>query len=275
MSLEIRNLAAGYSGNFVLRDLELTVNRGEVLTLIGPNGCGKSTLLKIMGRQLRPRAGYCCFDGIPVHCWHSRKLAQRLATLPQNHRAPEDMTVEELVGCGRFPHRRSGFAFRSEDRIIIKDALAATRLTELRLRTVNTLSGGERQRAWIALTLAQQPEILLLDEPTTFLDVCCQFEILELIRQLNRELGLTVIMVLHDLNLAARCSDRIATVSDGRIRHCGTPAEILQPTVLRDVFQVDCEIVRAADGIPCFIPVGSCRPAKSKEENHENSDPLP
>ena len=206
MKLEIRDLCAGYSGKRVLDSISLLVEKGEILTLIGPNGCGKSTLLKTIGRILRPQSGCVLLDGKAVHSMNTAALAKQMALLPQTHSAPEDLTIEQLVRYGRFPHRKGFGGLCPHDCEVVENVLAMTRLDVLRNRLLSTLSGGERQRAWIAMTLAQEPEVLLLDEPTTFLDVCCQFEVLELIRMLNRKLNLTILMVLHDLNLAARCS---------------------------------------------------------------------
>lgn len=259
MKLEIRHLCAGYSGKRILDDISLTVEKGEILTLIGPNGCGKSTLLKTIGRILRPQSGCVLLDGKSVHSMNTAALAKEMALLPQSHSAPEDLTVEQLVRYGRFPHRKGFGGLSAYDCEVVEKILLMTRLDALRNRFLSTLSGGERQRAWIAMTLAQEPEVLLLDEPTTFLDVCCQFEILELIRMLNRKLNLTIIMVLHDLNLAARCSHRLAAVKDARIFCCGTPAELMRPEVLEKVFEIKAEIIDGPDHIPCFVPVASCK----------------
>lgn len=259
MKIEVCGLDAGYSGKRVLNNISLAVEKGEILTLIGPNGCGKSTLLKTVGRILLPQKGCVLLDGKAVHSMNTAELAKQMALLPQTHSAPEDLTVEQLVRYGRFPHRKGLCGLGEHDRGVVEDVLRMTRLEPLRNRYLSTLSGGERQRAWIAMTLAQEPEVLLLDEPTTFLDVCCQFEVLELIRALNRKLNLTIIMVLHDLNLAARCSHRLAAVKDSGVRYCGTPAEIIRPEVLRDIFEINAEIIDGPDHIPCFIPVASCK----------------
>ena len=259
MKLEMEGLTAGYGGKRVLDGISLSVKKGEILTLIGPNGCGKSTLLKTVGRILRPQGGCMLLDGKSVHSMNTAELAKQMALLPQTHSAPEDLTVEQLVRYGRFPHRKVFCGLDSHDCEVVENVLGMTRLEGLRKRNLSTLSGGERQRAWIAMTLAQEPEVLLLDEPTTFLDVCCQFEVLELIRMLNRTLNLTILMVLHDLNLAARCSHRLAAVKNARIRYCGPPAEIIRPEVLEDVFEIKAEIIDGPDHIPCFIPVASCK----------------
>lgn len=255
MKLEICELTAGYGTLQVLESLNLEVPEGKIVTLLGANGSGKSTLLKTVGRLLKPRCGTVLLDGQSVHAGDTRELARQLAVLPQLHQAPEHLTVEELVKLGRFPHRREA----GRDRAAVERALQLTRLERLRHRTLGTLSGGERQRAWIALTLAQEPRVLLLDEPTTYLDIRGQFEVLELVRQLRDELALTVLMVLHDLNLAARVSDCLVTLKDGRIHRFGTPREVLTVAELRAVFGVEALIALDETGIPNCIPVGAVR----------------
>ena len=256
MKLEAKKISVGYGGNIVLNELDLTVETGEILTLIGPNGCGKSTLLKTLGRLLKPSHGAVTLNGQDVHRFNTAKLARIMAMLPQSHHISEDLTVEELAGYGRFPHRKQFRPFTAIDRVAVENALNLTQLQNLRKRSINTLSGGERQRAWIAMTLAQEPKLLMLDEPTTFLDVRCQCEVMEIIHKLNHDLKLTVIMVLHDLNLAARCSTRMATVGEGRITRIGTPQQIMTSEILRATFGVEAEIHHEASGHPYFIPTG-------------------
>lgn len=259
MKLEVQALRAGYGAKIVLEDVSFSVPSGSITTLLGPNGCGKSTLLKVVGRTLKPFAGTVLLDGHPVGRYKTGELAKVLAILPQLHHASGEFSVEELVAFGRYPHRGFNPVLSARDREAIDRALAMTRMTEFRRRRIGTLSGGERQRAWIAMTLAQEPKMLLLDEPTTFLDICCQFEIIEMVRLLNRECGITVVMVLHDLNLAARCSDRLVLLKDRGIRYSGAPAEIMEPGVLRDVFEIEPEINIARDGTFYCLPVGSTR----------------
>ena len=263
MKLDIAELCAGYGSKRVIDQLSLSIASGEILTFIGPNGCGKSTLLKTLARILKPQGGTVLLDGKNVHTMNTALLAKRLAVLPQIHAAPGDVTVRNLVEFGRFPHHGSWRAPSVHDREVVERILAMTRLTELASRRIANLSGGERQRAWIAMTLAQEPEVLLLDEPTTFLDVCCQFEVIELVRRLKSELGITVVMVLHDLNLAARCSDRLAAIRDRRIFRVGTPCEILTPAFLREVFHIEARVMLDEDGVPFFLPSGSCREVRS------------
>ena len=268
MRLELQELAAGYGKKIILDGVSLEAPEGKILTLLGPNGCGKSTLLKTIGRLLRPRGGAVLLDGKSIHQLDTAKLARDLAILPQLHHAPADLSVRQLVSCGRFPHRKGFGPPGKHDTKVVDHVLEQTRLTGLAHRPLATLSGGERQRAWIAMTLAQEPNLLLLDEPTTFLDICCQFEIIELVRELNRELGITVVMVLHDLNLAARCSHLLAAIRDGKLRYAGSAEEILRPEILREIFEIEAKVVTGADGLPYCIPVGSCR----REEREEGKE---
>ena len=259
MNLEVKELRGGYGAKLVLDGIDFEVDPGSVVTLLGSNGCGKSTLLKMIGRILTPKSGSVLLDGKAIGQYDSAELARKMAILPQLHHAPGDLTVAELTAFGRFPHKRGRIGLNAHDREMIGDALQMTRLYDLRNRPVGTLSGGERQRAWIAMTLAQEPEILLLDEPTTFLDVCCQFEITELIRKLNRERGITVLMILHDLNLAAGCSDRLIMLKDRRIYCSGAPGEVLTVPNLRAVFGIEAKIIPNETGVPYCLAVGSVR----------------
>ena len=258
MKIEACDLTVGYDAGPVIEHLALSVFPGSVITLIGANGSGKSTLLKTLARILRPSGGAVHLDGKLLTAYGNAALARKLAVLPQLNTAPEDLTVADLVGYGRFPHRRFLRGMSEHDHRVVARVIKLTHLEKLRERPVTSLSGGERQRAWLALTLAQEPEILLLDEPTTFLDVCHQFETIDLITRMNQVLGLTIVMVLHDLNLAARCSHRIVAIKDKRIFREGTPAEIITEEVLREVFNIRAQIISGTDGIPYFIPIGSC-----------------
>ena len=259
MKLEVKELCGGYGAKLVLDGIDFEVEPGSVVSLLGANGCGKSTLLKMIGRILSPKSGTILLDGKSIRQFDTAELARRMAILPQLHHAPGDLTVAELVSCGRFPHKKGMPGLTQHDREMIEDALKMTRMDSMRDRPVGTLSGGERQRAWIAMTLAQEPKLLLLDEPTTFLDICCQFEIAELIRKLNRERGITVLMILHDLNLAAGCSDRLIMLKDRKIFCSGTPADVLTPENLRAVFGIESKIIPMDNGIPYCIAVGSAR----------------
>lgn len=252
------NLAAGYAQTPLLRDLNLSVPDGKVTVLIGPNACGKSTLLKTMARLLPAQGGRVMLDGRSIHSVPTRQLAQQLGLLPQTPIAPEGITVAELVGRGRHPHRRAFRRWSDADYQAVSDALEATNIASLATRTVDELSGGQRQKAWIAMALAQQTDILFLDEPTTYLDIAHQLEILELLRRLNQQKSVTIVMVLHDLNLAARYGDYLIAMSDGAVQASGTPAEVLTCDVVRRVFGLEAQILEdPVTGTPLMVPIGS------------------
>jgi ABC-type cobalamin/Fe3+-siderophores transport system ATPase subunit len=230
-------------GSAVVDGIELELVPGRITALVGPNGSGKSTLLRALARVLRPTTGLVLLDGRELHAQPSRHVARRLALLPQDATLPEGVTVRQLVELGRQPHiARLGF-LRRADHDAVSWALAVAGLTEFADRRVDTLSGGERQRAWLALALAQQTPVLLLDEPTTYLDVRHQLDVLELVRRLNRDHGLTVCWVLHDLNAAAAFSDRMVWLREGRIVAQGTPDELLTPELVRRTFDVEATVV--------------------------------
>jgi len=231
-----------YDKKNVVSDFDFTVRPGEIVSLIGPNGSGKSTVLKAIARLMKCSYGVVHLDGRDIYKLPTREVATKLSILSQVHTSPPDFTVRELVSYGRIPHQKWYETLNSEDREIVEWAIAQTRLEQFADRTVNSLSGGERQRAWIALALAQRPQVLLLDEPTTFLDICHQIEVLELVKELNATLGLTVIMVLHDMNHAAAYSHRLVVIKDGRKVAEGTPCHVLTPALLRDVYNVQAEI---------------------------------
>ena len=222
---------------------------------MGPNGCGKSSLLRTLSRGVMPQKGHALLDGRDVRHYKRRELARRIAMLPQIHGAPADMDVRTLVGYGRHPYLKPGGRMSPADREIVEQALRDTHMDHLADRSMSTLSGGEQQRAWIAMTICQEPEILILDEPTTFLDVSHQMEILETVRQLNIERGITVVMVLHDLNLAARYSDALFAIKDGVIYRDGPPDEVMTQTFIYQIFGVESHIYRdEINGCPYFIP---------------------
>lgn len=243
MTLSAERLVLGYRGpaspRTIVPELSLSLSRGAIHCLVGPNGCGKSTLLKALAGVLTPLSGRVCLEGRELAQWGHRPLARRLALLPQNPEAPEDITVRQLVAHGRFPHQGLFGRSSAADRAAVADALALTGMAGLQNREFQALSGGERQRAWVALALAQQADYLLLDEPTTFLDIGHQLEVLSLLRQLNRDRGLTVAMVLHDLNQASEYADRLLVMDQGRLQADGKPAEVLTPALLRRVFGID------------------------------------
>ncbi len=253
--LEARGLRLAYGRRTVVEGIDLAVRPGECVVLAGPNGSGKSTLLRAFARLLRPTGGAVLLDGRSLAEWPPRTLARRLAVLPQEPQSPGDLTVEQLVSLGRHPHQTFLGLPSAADHAAVQEALACTRLTELAERPVQALSGGERQQVWIALTLAQEPEILLLDEPTAFLDMAHGLTVLDLVRRLNHERGLTVMMALHDLSQAARFADRIVLLRHGRIVADGPPGSVLTPDRIGAVFDVEAEIVRTPEGLPVVVPL--------------------
>jgi iron complex transport system ATP-binding protein len=250
------NLALHYDSVVVASDLSIEVPDGEVSVLIGPNGSGKSTLLRALARLLKPKDGAVVLDGKEIDEYSTKEVARRLAILPQVLISPEAITVEELVAYGRFPQRRSIAGLRDEDREAIEWAMRVTNMLELRDRPVDQLSGGQRQRAWIALVLAQGTDLILLDEPTTFLDIAYQLEVLELLKHLNEAEGKTIVMVLHDINMACEYAHKLFALRDGQMVAQGAPREVLTGELIRQVFQIDAHIVEhPTSGAPMCIPI--------------------
>jgi iron complex transport system ATP-binding protein len=257
ISLIIEQLTLGYGDRAVIENLDLLVPPGKVTVIVGANACGKSTLLRSMSRLLTPRSGHVLLDGTDVHRIPAKQLARTLGLLPQSPVAPEGITVADLVGRGRHPHQGMFSRWSTADDIAVADALDATDTAELADRPVDELSGGQRQRVWIAMALAQQTDLLLLDEPTTFLDVSHQLEVLDLLTDLNRARGTTIVMVLHDLNLAARYADHLIALADGTMHASGSPAEVLTEETVRAVFGLDSQvIIEPTSGKPLMLPIG-------------------
>ncbi|MGW5865179.1 ABC transporter ATP-binding protein [Streptomyces sp. NPDC055239] len=255
--LTAEGLTLGYGDRTVIDSLDLTVPPGQITGIVGANACGKSTLLRSMSRLLAPRAGRVVLDGKEVHRLPAKELARTLGLLPQSPVAPEGITVGDLVGRGRHPHQGVLSRWSAKDDAAVAAALEATRTTPLMDRAVDELSGGQRQRVWIAMALAQQTDLLLLDEPTTFLDASHQIEVLDLLTDLNRSRGTTIVMVLHDLNLAARYSDHLIALADGRPHATGAPADVLTEESVRAVFGLDSRIVEdPVSGKPLMLPIG-------------------
>ena len=255
--LKASGLHLGYAEREIVTDLNLTVPPGKLSVIVGANACGKSTLLRGFARLLSPSKGAVYLDGKPIHQMPTRDVATLLGVLPQSPIAPDAITVADLVGRGRYPHQGWFRRWTAEDDVAVADALAATDTSELADRTVDELSGGQRQRVWIAMALAQQTDFLLLDEPTTFLDINHQVEVLDLLTDLVRDLGRTVIVVLHDLNLACRYADHLIAMKAGRIIAEGRPVDVMTEEVVQDVFGMTARIlVDPVSQTPMIIPIG-------------------
>lgn len=236
-------ITLGYGDRVVVDELDLSVASGRITAIVGANGCGKSTLLRALARLIPARSGAVLLDGQAIHRLPSKTVARTLGLLPQGPVAPEGIAVADLVGRGRHPHQKLLATWSARDYEAVAAALEATGIADLADRPVDELSGGQRQRAWIAMALAQETDILLLDEPTTFLDVAHQVEVLDLLTDLNRSRGTTIVMVLHDLNLAARYADELVAVRGGRVHAIGSPSEIVTAQLVRDVFGLESRII--------------------------------
>ncbi|MBD3551307.1 ABC transporter ATP-binding protein [Streptomyces sp. SP18CM02] len=255
--LTAEGLTLGYGDRTVVDSLDLAVPPGRITVIVGANACGKSTLLRSMSRLLAPRKGRVVLDGKEVHRLPAKELARTLGLLPQSPVAPEGITVSDLVGRGRHPHQSVFSRWNEKDDAAVAAALEATHAEPLAERAVDELSGGQRQRVWIAMALAQQTDLLLLDEPTTFLDASHQIEVLDLLTDLNRSRGTTIVMVLHDLNLAARYADHLIALAGGGLHASGTPAEVLTEETVRAVFDLDSRIIEdPVSGRPLMLPIG-------------------
>lgn len=254
--LRVQQVSLAYDSRSVVTDLDLQVPPGEVTVIVGANGCGKSTLLRGMARLLKPVSGQVLLDDDVVHTLPARQVARVLGILPQSPVAPETITVADLVARGRYPHQHWFRQWSASDESAVATALARTDTLHLADREVDSLSGGQRQRVWIAMALAQDPQVLLLDEPTTFLDVSHQLDVLDLLRALNTERGTTVVMVLHDLNLAARYADQLVVMQHGRVLATGTPAQVVTPAVVQEAFALTAQVIDdPVTGTPMVVPV--------------------
>ncbi|RAR41224.1 ABC transporter ATP-binding protein [Paenibacillus sp. MDMC362] len=273
-TLEAKGLGLSYGGDFIFENLDLTVPIGKITVFIGSNGCGKSTLLRSMARLLKPQRGSVVLNGADIASLSTKDVARKLAILPQGPTAPEGLTVMQLVKQGRYPYQSWLRQWSREDEEAVTAALASTGLTELADRTVDSLSGGQRQRAWIAMTLAQETPLILLDEPTTYLDLTHQIEVLDLLYELNVQEQRTIVMVLHDINLACRYADHIVAIRDGSIKAKGAPGEIINSELMQTVFQLPCEIIPdPLYGTPMCVPRGKGMRRPFKQELAEPKQP--
>lgn len=256
MFFGFKDVSVKYGKKPVLNDVTVDFPEGKIITLIGKNGCGKSSLLKTVSKAVIPSTGTPVYMDKPLKEYKNKLLAKEIAYLPQVHSSPPDIDVKTLVSYGRFPYLKTGRGLTKEDGEAIEEAISFTGLTPYKDRIVSSLSGGERQRAWIAMTVCRRPKVLILDEPTTYLDISYQVEVLELVKRLNEEKGVTIIMVLHDLNLAARYSDFLYVIKDGGIYLSGKPAEVLTEQNIKDVFEIEADVFEdKKNGCPFFIPL--------------------
>lgn len=255
--LAASGVTAGYNGRPVIREVDLTIPHNKINVIIGANGCGKSTLLKTFSRLIRPSGGQIMLNGKAVSSLPAKQAAQIMGLLPQSPTVPDGIKVADLVARGRFPYRRLLKSMTSEDFEAVEEAMDIMGISALADHSVDELSGGQRQRVWIALALAQQTDILLLDEPTTFLDISYQVEILDLLTDLNRRRGTTIVMVLHDINLSSRYADYLFAMRDGSLTACGTPQDIITPQLIKDTYGLDCIVIEdPVSASPFIIPMG-------------------
>lgn len=257
-----QDLTLGYGSHTVAEQLSVTLPEGELTVMIGPNACGKSTLLKALGRIIQPNQGQVILDGQAIANYSTKKVAQRLGLLPQNSTAPNGITVADLVARGRYPHQSLFGGWRNEDRLAVQQAMAATDVSHLADHAVEALSGGQRQRVWIAMVLAQKTPLLLLDEPTTWLDITHQIELMELLTELNQQHGRTLVVVLHDLNHACRYATHLIAMRDGKIIAQGKPKDIVTPELIEQVYGLPSLVITdPVAGTPMIVPLGR-RPKK-------------
>ena len=255
--LSAERITLAYGDRTVIEGLDLAIAPGKVTAIVGANGCGKSTLLRALARLLPPRDGQVILDGKALHLRPSKEIARLLGLLPQRPVAPEGIVVADLVGRGRHPHQKMLARWTARDYEAVADALAATGVADLADRSVDELSGGQQQRVWIAMALAQETDVLLLDEPTTFLDVAHQIEVLDLLTDLNLTRGTTIVMVLHDLNLAARYADELVAVRDGQVHAIGTPESVITEEIVHEVFGLRSSVINdPLSGKPLVVPSG-------------------
>ncbi|GIO35553.1 iron-dicitrate ABC transporter ATP-binding protein [Paenibacillus antibioticophila] len=254
---QAQQLVAGYDHKTVIHGIDLVIPSNKISVIIGANGCGKSTLLKTLARLIKPISGQVTVDGKPIGKIPPKKLARIIGMLPQSPIVPEGISVADLVGRGRFPHQSMFSGWSKKDYEAVAEAMEIMNITEFANHDIDELSGGQRQRVWIAMALAQQTDILFLDEPTTFLDITYQVEILDLLTDLNRKHGTTIMMVLHDINLSARYADHIFAMHEGKLVAEGTPSEVITSTMVKDIFGLNCTVIQdPLCGSPMVVPRG-------------------
>lgn len=240
--ISCKNLKVGYEEKVIIENLSLSITKGEVVSIIGPNGCGKSTLLKTLSRIIKPMSGGIYIQNESIKNLKSKHISQKVCLLSQHNDAPGDLTVEELVYFGRIPHKKWYESKTKSDEEIVNWAIENTGLKRYKNTPINSLSGGERQRAYIAQALCQKPDILLLDEPTTYLDISYQLEVMELVREINEKFNITIVMVLHELNQASKYSDRLVIMKDGEIVSDGCPRDVINKETIKQVYKIECDI---------------------------------
>ena len=249
-AIEVKGLWAAYEARMIIEEMNLKIPKGDITIIIGANGCGKSTLLKVISRILPAKRGEVRIDGMDIRKEKAEHIAKKVAVLPQTPTCPDAITVRELVSYGRFPYRKVIRGMSRHDIEQVDWALEKTGLTEISGRLVTELSGGQRQRAWIAMTLAQETEMILLDEPTTYLDMAYQLDVLQLLERMNREKQLTIVMVLHDLNEACRFADHIIGLKNGKVVCEGRPADVITRENIREIYGIDAKLVMSDGGYP-------------------------
>ncbi|MDQ0230358.1 ABC transporter ATP-binding protein [Metabacillus malikii] len=253
--IKTEKLNIGYEQELIVKELNIEIPDRKITALVGANGSGKSTILKTIARLMKPKSGTITIDGKAIHTQKTKDIAKQLAILPQNPIAPEGLTVYELVTFGRYPHQKGMASLTNTDRDIIHSALEMTGIIEFANRSIDQLSGGQRQRAWIAMALAQDTPILFLDEPTTFLDMAHQIEVLTILEKLNHEQGRTIVMVVHDLNHASRYAQHIVAIKKGTVIKSGNPYDVMKEEVLEEVFGVKSDIITdPRTGLPLCLP---------------------
>lgn len=254
---EAEHIVAGYENKTIIHGVSLAIPSHKISVIIGANACGKSTLLKTLARLIKPTSGSITLDGTPISKIPPKQLARVLGLLPQSPIVPEGISVADLVGRGRFPHQSLFSGWSKKDYEAVAEAMETMDITELANRNIDELSGGQRQRVWIAMALAQQTDILFLDEPTTFLDITYQVEILDLLTDLNRKHGTTIVMVLHDINLSARYADHIFALRKGELVAEGAPSDVITSNLIKDIFGLDCTVIEdPVSGSPSVVPIG-------------------